>query len=421
MSIYLERYAFPPLGIAKKPLPNTEMIVVVPVFNEEYLLVALESLFVCELPLCSVEVIIVINEPENCEQSISEQNTATYNQAIEWINMHTKKGLVFYVKHIKLNKKHAGVGLARKAGMDEATLRFELINNEKGIILCYDADCTCDSNYLLEVYNRFSNNKLKGASINFEHKFDNLSPFEKEGIIQYELHLRYYINALRSIGYPHAFHTIGSSMAVRVDIYKKAGGMNKRKAGEDFHFLHKVIPYQNYEEITSTTIYPSARVSNRVPFGTGKAMGTWLNTNKKELLSYHPQIFKEIAELLKQVPYHFNNKQIEKELNKLPQPVVEYLKSENYVDVLKSINRQSNTINVFFTRWYAWFNGLKILHLVHFLRDNYYPSIPITEAAIRLISTHMEDSFAILKKYRTMDQNFKATQINLTHLYSEFL
>src|SRR4029434_9989987 len=97
-----------------------------------------------------------------------------------------------------------------------------------------------------------------------------------KAIAAYELHLRYYLQALRTAGFPHGYHTIGSSMAVRARTYMEQGGMNRRQAGEDFYFLHKLIPLGGFTELNSTTVYPLPRPSNRVPFGTGRAVSEWL-------------------------------------------------------------------------------------------------------------------------------------------------
>jgi hypothetical protein len=137
------------------------------------------------------------------------------------------------------------------------------------VIACFDADCTCDPNYLAATENFFqSQPSAPGASIYFEHPLDGEN---REPIALYELHLRYYVEALRYAGFPHAYHTIGSSMAARADPYFKQGGMNKRKAGEDFYFLHKIIPLGGFGEINDTRVIPSPRASHRVPFGTGRA------------------------------------------------------------------------------------------------------------------------------------------------------
>lgn len=417
MSTYLERYAYPSLSISIKPDANTGLIVVIPVFNEKHTIKALDSLLTSKLPLVPVEVLIIINNAVNSDTEILKQNEQTLAEVKHWVNTNLKKGICFYVQHIELSKKHAGVGLARKAGMDEAVRRFEQIGNEKGIILSFDADCICDTNYLQEVYTRFIYDRLKGASIYYEHETELLTKNEKEGILQYELHLRYYINGLRKAGYPYAFHTVGSSMAVRADIYKKAGGMNRRKAGEDFHFLHKVIPYGDFGDITSASVYPSARISDRVPFGTGKAMGDWSDQHKTVFNSYDPAIFNEVSRLLKAVPRFYKNPDSTNELQKLPKAIQSFLHQENFDTILSDINKKSPNLKVYLQHWFGWFNGLKILHLVHYLRDYSYPQIPVTKAASQLINSNIYNSEELLLKYRKLDREFNVDQISLKHLY----
>lgn len=421
MSVYLDRYASPSLLISTKPELNTGLIVVIPVFKEKNTIATLNSLLKSKLPSTSVEVLIIINQPLDCDDLISKQNTKSFEEIEAWIKLNQKSGIVFYVQQVQLPTKHAGVGLARKAGMDEAVRRFESIENEQGIILCFDADCLCSTNYLDEVYSQFDKRKLKGASIYFEHKTESLSQNSRSGISQYELHLRYYVNGLRNAGYPYSFHTVGSSMAVRTDIYKKSGGMNKRKAGEDFHYLHKVIPYGHFGDITSATVYPSTRISDRVPFGTGKAMGDWKRQNKSTLNSYHPAIFQDLACLLKSVPKFHNSSSLITDIQQLPSSIQSYLIKENFESVISSIDRKSPTHSTFLQHWFAWFNGLKVLHLVHYLRDNFYPSIPVTEAASQLMNYSELSLEKILDQFREMDKNFKADQISLKHLYSEYL
>ncbi|MEZ4848575.1 MAG: hypothetical protein R3B93_08135 [Bacteroidia bacterium] len=72
--------------------------------------------------------------------------------------------------------------------------------------------------------------------------------------------------------YLHAFHCVGSSMAVRSIAYQKRGGMNRRKAGEDFYFLQKFIAEGTLAELSTTKVIPSPRASEKVPFGTGRAI-----------------------------------------------------------------------------------------------------------------------------------------------------
>src|SRR5439155_23761617 len=81
-------------------------------------------------------------------------------------------------------------------------------------------------------------------------------------------------------------------MAVGADSYRNQGGMNKRKAGEDFYFLHKVIPLGGFTDLTGTTVIPSARPSDRVPVGTGKAVRSFLEG--QEIKTYPLEAFLDL-------------------------------------------------------------------------------------------------------------------------------
>ena len=270
---YFRRFGFCARQIASRPDAGLGIVVVVPCCNEPDLVGSLASLRHCERPGCSVEVIVVVNASAGCRAEVRLQNQATLNIAAEWTAQHSDARFAFHTLHFpELPPKQAGVGLARKIGMDEALRRLDDIGRPDGIIAGYDADCRCAPNYLTAIERYFERTPASpGCSIYFEHPLEGpMSPQVYEGVAAYELHLRYYIQALRHAGFPHAHHTLGSCMAVRADAYRKQGGMNKRKAGEDFHFLNKVIPLGGFADLTRTTVYPSPRPSDRVPFGTGK-------------------------------------------------------------------------------------------------------------------------------------------------------
>ena len=101
-----------------------------------------------------------------------------------------------------------------------------------------------------------------------------------DGIAAYELHLRYHVRVQKWIGFPYAFQTIGSAMAVRAWAYVKQGGMNRRHAGEDFYFLQKISWLGPISELSTVTVFPSPRLSGRVPFGTGKAVGDYIESGQ---------------------------------------------------------------------------------------------------------------------------------------------
>ena len=300
---YFRRFGFCERQIAEPPHSGLGIIVVIPCMNEPDLIDSLESLWTCEPSNCPAEVIVVINSPAGCREEIRAQNLKTWEEASRWSKEHSTPRLVFHVLHVPdLPPKQAGVGLARKIGMDEAVRRFDDIGRTTGIVVCYDADCRCERNYLRSIERHFEKNpRTPGCSIYFEHPLDGpLDAKVYEAIAAYELHLRYYVRGLRYAGFPHAHHTIGSCMAVRADVYKKQGGMNKRKAGEDFYFLQKIFPLGAFTELTDTTVNPSPRGSDRVPFGTGKAVRAHLAGNK--IGTYPLEAFLDLKMLFDRLP-----------------------------------------------------------------------------------------------------------------------
>ena len=83
-------------------------------------------------------------------------------------------------------------------------------------------------------------------------------------------------------------------MAVKALPYVKAGGMNRKQAGEDFYFIQKLVPAGGYFSLNSTTVYPSPRASFRVPFGTGASIGKLTEQMNVRLLTYNLQAFNEL-------------------------------------------------------------------------------------------------------------------------------
>jgi hypothetical protein len=180
---------------------------------------------------------------------------------------------------------------------------------EEGILISFDADSTVTANYFTAIEKEFrKNNSFNFVTVNFCHAVDDpaLTPSLQEGIIRYELYLRYLRNAMQWSGYPHAIHTVGSSFAVRATAYVKQGGMNRRQAGEDFHFLHKMVLLGNYGQIGEATVSPSSRISHRVPFGTGAALKRWEAGDQELKTTYSLELFRTLQPLMSDPLFFFN-------------------------------------------------------------------------------------------------------------------
>lgn len=410
--IYFKRFKCHPPLTASPLRADTKMIIVIPCYDEPDLLTTLRSLASCDSPRNPVEVMVIVNEPQNAPAVIRQSNERTVQEAKAWIAQY-QGPLSFSILYANdLPPKHAGVGLARKIGMDEALHRFAAIHYD-GWIVCLDADCEVATNYLTVLEEVFLREEPQSATIYFEHRLSAVAdPELRSGIIHYELFLRYYVNALRHAEFPYAMHTVGSSMAVRAELYARVGGMNRRKAGEDFYFLHKVAPHGKLREITETTVYPSARVSQRVPFGTGRAQAEWLQQIEERRYTYHPAIFEELKTFFYFVAqqYAMTEEAIIRQVAQLPKPIHLFLEKHQYVRQVKVIKATTTQPVAYMRKIFAWFDGFMVLKYVHYAREHGYVSVPLLQAGKELLrktdySVNAASAEELLMSYRKLDRN----------------
>jgi hypothetical protein len=414
-NLYLTRYAYPVEFLTTKiPALDLGIVIVIPSFAEKNLSLTLKSINNCQSAGCSVEVIVVINHPEYSKEEIVLLNKKTLSSLRLWAEKSEQPWLKFhFIPAFDLPFKKAGVGLARKIGMDEAVRRFSKINNSRGIIACLDADCLCDPNYLVEIFKLFQlHPEINGASVYFEHPLEgNLSPDIYDGIVDYELHLRYMVNALKFAGYPYAYPTVGSCMVIPSNIYQLQGGMNTRKAGEDFYFLHKIFQLGHFHEINSTRVIPSPRISERVPFGTGKAMKDW--AKHKNLLTYNPQIYKDLGRFIDIINsiYGLTKKDFSRFAQDMPESMQSYIPIDNWIRNINNCIEISRNEETFRYRVYHWFSGLKIIKFLNFAALRFYPNVSLEEAVSWLLKSRygsdLSKSFTrkdLLLLLRTVDR-----------------
>lgn len=379
MTPYLQKRTLYPALIKDPPSPELATVVVIPAYDEPDLINSLQALANCRPPNSKVEVIVVINDSEKDAHQLKCRNLDYFEQAKNWVRQQTINWLQFHLLYCPdLPAKHAGVGLARKIGMDEACRRLEQVGRPDGIILGFDADSNCNPNYFQEIENYFQQyHKAPAASIHFEHPLAGPA-FSKEiyqAICLYELHLRYFINAQDWAGLPYAFQTIGSSMAVRCRAYQEQGGMNRRKAGEDFYFLHKFIPLGHFGQINNTSVIPSPRPSERVPFGTGRAVGQLL-ANDLVTETYAPDSFLLLRDFVQQVPQLYDPVY---ELQ-ISAPLVAFFTSVSLTEKLEEMRQHTKSKAAFYKRFFRWFDAFLLMKYVHFMRDHYFPNVSILEA-----------------------------------------
>jgi len=270
-----------------------------------------------------------------------------------------------------------GVGTARKTGMDMA-LEFLDFKGDSPLIISLDADTLVDGNYLASIRKYFSDNQdIAGATINFEHQ-PGRTPEADAAVTSYELFMRYYVEGLRISQSPYAYHVLGSAMAFRAEDYVRAGGMRKRNGGEDFYFLQALRKTGPVGQITETTVRPSSRPSDRVPFGTGPRISQILESGKA-MMFYNPEIFLILKNLFSMV----NSADISDTLvdtGKLAPILKEFLIENKFFHewekILKNTPGKKEKLHWAF---HTWFDAFRTLKFVHFCEGR-YPEIPLMDA-----------------------------------------
>ncbi|MDH8701958.1 glycosyltransferase involved in cell wall biosynthesis [Dysgonomonadaceae bacterium PH5-43] len=358
--------------------------VVIPCYNEPTMLSTIESLLLCNKEDIHIEVIVVVNSYLISSSEIIKQNQNTYTQLKSVAQANNSS--TFYITPLYIDNipgHQTGAGLPRKIGMDKAVNDFYEENNPEGIIVSLDADTTVELNYFEEIYYNFKKYNLKSATIEYHHPTEHLPENDKLRIATeaYEEYLRYYRAALEYAGYPYAYYTIGSAFAVTAKTYKQVGGMGKQQAGEDFYFLQKVFPLGKTKFINTTKVYPAARISDRVPFGTGPAIAKMLEENQLYKLTYQVKAFEELKQLFDLLDSFFKqtSEDVVMQCKILPKHLQAFLLEDDFFSKVEEINQHTSSVNNFKKRFFNYFNAFKILKYLNAVHPNPYQLTQVKE------------------------------------------
>jgi hypothetical protein len=355
---------------------KSRIFVTIPVYDEPDLLTTMNSLANCKPPLSEVTVIAVVNSSDHTSQEVLESNLKTINSIKTWLKKSPGPFFQFRLLHApSLPAKWAGVGWARKIAMDEAIRILNLSEADDGILIAFDADSTISPDYLTAIEATFSKNPdYNFVNLDFCHPVDDpsLSPSLREGIILYEIYLRYLRNAMQWCGFPHAIHTVGSSFAVKASAYVKQGGMNRRKAGEDFHFLHKIVLLGDYGHVHGPTVYPAARISHRVPFGTGAAMKKWEEGDRELHSVYSLESFRSLKGLFSDPGFFYSEERAAwaDRISQLDVSLQNHLVRTGTLDRISELKKNCANIRNFLKRFYHGVNAFWIIQYLNLNEKN---------------------------------------------------
>lgn len=277
---------------------------------------------------------------------------------------------------LQLGAKSGGVGLARRIGLDLALPRLD----KDGVMVCLDADTLVQPDYLQAISAHFAGSSAGGAVIPFCHQQGD-TPGEQRAIQRYELFLRHYVQGLKQAGSPYAFHCVGSAMACTARAYLRMGGMNSRRAGEDFYFLQQLQRTAGVEQLAGTVVRPSARSSHRVPFGTGKSIARILAQGEESQTFYRIECFTILGQWLRLVEggLTLSAPQLLSQSAALDPQLAAYLDQAGFEQVWERLRQNASGPDGLRAAFHGWFDALKTVRLVHHLSAT-YPRCPASRS-----------------------------------------
>ncbi|MBO4705224.1 MAG: glycosyltransferase [Spirochaetaceae bacterium] len=316
----------------------------------------------------TLHVVCVVNSRENDDGDVKQNNV----QMLSSLSACSYENLFVSVidktsPGNELSEKE-GVGLARKIGMDYA------LACGAEVIACMDADTLVAENYAEELF-RFAQNhgKRSFALVPFRHQKASTEKLQ-QAIDTYENYMMLHSKKLRETGTPYWAPILGPSLVCTAEGYVSCGGMNKRVSGEDFYFLQSLVKIEissgcaqsctasnrtiDYSPLfLNTEVYPSARISDRVLFGTGPKLRELTETisekSKIECPIYPDRCYEAIKEFIEKKESCQNE-------------LAGFMNKENFLSVWNKIcaNNPSNPESREIA-FHIWFDGLKIIRAIH--------------------------------------------------------
>jgi hypothetical protein len=283
--------------------------------------------------------------PEKIQICKNNQLTIAYLKSIKDIEIIDRSS-----KDSGWKGKQLGVGWARKILMD----RINEVASENDIVISLDADTRFTAIYFESIIRNFQKHeKAMAISVPYYHKLTGNHEIDAS-ILRYEIYMRYFAINLWRIGSPFSFTALGSAIAFPLWAYRKIGGISPMKSGEDFYLLQKFCKVGSIINWNSEMVYPEARFSNRVFFGTGPAMIKGNNGDWESYPIYHFTLFDNVMKTYQQFAGLYKS-DVDFPLNKF---LADQFKDSNWwLSLRKNFKTEKNFINACFEK----VDGLRVL------------------------------------------------------------
>ena len=439
---YLARHAEPEASLAEKVSGDFGHVLVIPSYGE------LETLFavmgsVPGGPAGPVLLVIVLNARSDSPKVVHEANESVRQRLARDLpsraslsddppmTAHAMSGGTLLLIDRALPGHYLpekqGVGLARKIGNDaalvlhtEGRVASPWIWNTDGDVLLprdyFDQMAGIDPGVVCGVYP-------------FEHRLE-ADPTLAEAARLYEISLRYYVLGLAWARSPYAYESMGSCFAISPEAYAKVRGFPKKNAAEDFYILDKLAKVGPVARLNGTPIQLEGRLSDRVPFGTGRAL-TDMTGSKRGVASfhlYHPLVFAHLAAWIRVMEaIAKSGGDVDKPLGELPSGnpflqadlMQEALSQLGAFGAVREAIARSHDEATLLRHLHTWFDAFRTLRFVHLLRDGGLRSLAwrqaLSEAPFTSLSgSTEEDTEALRQALAQEERKLAGTTVGVT-------
>jgi glycosyltransferase involved in cell wall biosynthesis len=276
-------------------LLQSQLFIALPVMNEmERLPLLMEAIM--EQSVQKFRLVVCVNQPDRWWDEPEYRHICEENQlAIKYLESFEDKRIEILDRSSQGKgwpPKAHGIGVARKFLMDH----ISAYANESDIIISMDADTVFNKEYFYTVAENLRLNPAASAiSIPYYHRLSYNNELDR-AMLRYEIYMRSFAINMWRIRSPYSFTALGSAIALPVWAYRASGGMTPKMSGEDFYFLQKIVKTGRLLHWNGEIVYPAARLSDRVFFGTGPALIKGIEGDWSSYPVYNHRLFAKVAE-----------------------------------------------------------------------------------------------------------------------------
>ncbi|MCX5908129.1 MAG: hypothetical protein NTY64_13350 [Deltaproteobacteria bacterium] len=147
-------------------------------------------------------------------------------------------------------------------------------------------------------------------------------------------------------------------------------------AAEDFYFLQHLARTGGVGQVKETVVYPSARPSHRVPFGTGRIIGKLLAGEEEAVLFHRKESFQILKDWLNLVSSNpaAQGEDLRDRAERISPHLAVFLDKNQFTATWLKLKKNFRDPAKLLSAFHGWFDGLKTMKLIHHLAAGPLPN-----------------------------------------------